>query len=124
MSKQNLSGKIPRLFLINTSIYHERIDAIAQTIRLIFISTFNKDKKKLMVSEHKVQKLLKIMLKYQNLNTSNPKIKGSFSWGKKSDGAILRHSNSWVTFFAIQSLFFYRDYLKNKKVKFDEFTFV
>lgn len=124
MSKQNSVGKIPRLFLINSSIYHERIDAIAQTIRLIFISTFNKDKKKLMVSEHKVQKLLKIMLKYQNLNTSNPKIKGSFSWGKKSDGAILRHSNSWVTFFAIQSLFFYRDYLKNKKVKFDEFTFV
>tara|TARA_B100000787_G_scaffold133467_1_gene102347 strand:- start:6518 stop:7726 length:1209 start_codon:yes stop_codon:yes gene_type:complete len=124
MSKQNSSGRIPRLFLINTSIYHERIDAIAQTIRLIFLSTFNKDKKKLLVSEDKLKKLLKIMLKYQNLNTNNPKIKGSFSWGKKSDGVILKHSNSWVTFFAIQALFFYKDYLENKKVKFDEFTFV
>ena len=124
MSKQNSSGKIPRLFLINTSIYHERIDAIAQTIRLIFLSTLNKDKKKLLVSEDKLKKLLKIMLEYQNLKTNNPKIKGSFSWGKKSDGVILKHSNSWVTFFAIQALFFYKDYLENKKVKFDEFTFV
>ena len=124
MSKQNSSGKIPRLFLINTSIYYERIDAIAQTIRLIFLSTLNKDKKKLLVSEDKLKKLLKIMLEYQNLKTNNPKIKGSFSWGKKSDGVILKHSNSWVTFFAIQALFFYKDYLENKKVKFDEFTFV
>ncbi len=124
MSKQNSSGRIPRLFLINTSIYHERIDAIAQTIRLIFLSTFNKDKKKLLVSEDKLKKLLKIMLKYQNLKTNNSKIKGSFSWGKKSDGVVLKHSNSWVTFFAIQALFFYKDYLENKKVKFDEFTFV
>ena len=49
MSKQNLNGKIPRLFLINTSIYHERVDAIAQTIRLILLPTLNKDKKKINV---------------------------------------------------------------------------
>ena len=124
MSKQNSSGKIPRLFLINSSIYHERIDAIAQTIRLIFLSKINKNKKKLIVNEDKLQKLLKIMLEYQNLKTNNSKIKGSFSWGKKSDGTILKHSNSWVTFFAIQALFFYKDHLENKKIKFDEFTFV
>ena len=68
MSKQNFNGKIPRLFLINTSIYHERVDAIAQTIRLILLPTLNKDKKKLMFSESKITKLLKIMLKYQNIN--------------------------------------------------------
>ena len=124
MSKQSSSGKIPRLFLVNSSIYHERIDAIAQTIRLIFLSKFNKNKKKLIVAENKLQKLLKIMLKYQNLKTNNIKIKGSFSWGKKSDGTKLNHSNSWVTFFAIQALFFYKDYLERKKIKFDEFTFV
>ena len=122
MSKQNSSGKIPRLFLVNSSIFHERIDAIAQTIRLIFLSKLNK--KKLIVNEKKLKKLLKIMLKYQNLKTNNLKIKGAFSWGKKSDGIILKHSNSWVTFFAIQSLFFYKDYLENKKVKFDEFNLV
>ena len=83
MSKQNFNGKIPRLFLINTSIYHERVDAIAQTIRLILLPTLNKDKKKLMFSESKITKLLKIMLKYQNIKTNNVKIKGSFSWGKK-----------------------------------------
>ena len=124
MSKQNSSGRIPRLFFINSSIYHERIDAIAQTVRLIFLSKLNKNKKKLIVGENKLQKLLKIMLKYQNLKTNDLKIKGAFSWGKKSDGVVLKHSNSWVTFFAIQSLFFYKDFLENKKIKFDEFTFV
>ena len=124
MSKQNLNGKIPRLFLINSSIYHERVDAIAQTIRLILLPNLNKDKKKLIFSERKINKLLKIMLKHQNTNTNNIKIKGSFSWGKKSDGVLLKHANSWVTFFAIQSLFFYKDYLEKKKIKFDEFNFV
>jgi hypothetical protein len=124
VSKQNSIGKIPRLFLINTSIYHERIDAIAQTIRLIFLSTFNKNEKQVKINKDKLNKLLKIMLKYQNSNSKNPKIKGSFSWGKKSNGAELKHPNSWVTFFAIQSLFFYKDYLENKKIKFDEFNLV
>ena len=124
MSQQNSAGKIPRLFLINSSIYHERIDAIAQTIRLIFMSTFDKENKKLIVNEKKLHKLLKIMINYQSIKTNNSKIKGSFSWGKKSDGSILKHANSWVTFFAIQSLFFYKDYIENKKIKFDEFTFV
>jgi hypothetical protein len=124
VSKQNSIGKIPRLFLINTSIYHERIDAIAQTIRLIFLSTFNKNQKQVKINNEKLNKLLKIMLKYQNSNSKNPKIKGSFSWGKKSNGAELKHPNSWVTFFAIQSLFFYKDYLENKKIKFDEFNLV
>ncbi len=124
LSKQNSAGKIPRLFLINSSIYHERIDAIAQTIRLIFLSTFNKNEKQVKINKVKLNKLLKIMLKYQNSNSSNPKIKGSFSWGKKSNGVELKHPNSWVTFFAIQSLFFYKDYLENKKIKFDEFNLV
>ena len=125
ISKQNPAGKIPRLFLINSSIYHERIDAVAQTIRLIFLIKFNKNKKNLIISKPKLKKLLKIMLKYQNLKTNNSKIKGSFSWGKKSNGTILKHANSWVTFFTIQSLFFYKDFLENNKEnKFDEFTFV
>ena len=60
ISKQNSTGKIPRLFLINSSIYHERIDAVAQTIRLIFLIKFNKNKKNLIVSKPKLKKLLKI----------------------------------------------------------------
>ena len=113
------------MFLINSSIYHERIDAVAQTIRLIFLIKFNKNKKNLIISKPKLKKLLKIMLKYQNLKTNNSKIKGSFFWGKKSNGTILKHANSWVTFFTIQSLFFYKDFLENNKEnKFDEFTFV
>ena len=124
LSKQNLKGQIPRLFLTNSIIYHERVDAIAQTIRLIFLLTINKNNKKKKFNNLKLQKLLKIMLRYHNYKTSNQKIKGSFSWGKKSDGTILKHANSWVTFFAIQSLFLYKDYLNNRKIKFEEFNLV
>ena len=123
-SKMNSSGKVPRLFLISHSIFHERIDAIAQTIRLILLLNINSKKKLSNAYYRKLNKLLKIMLNYQNINSNNNKIKGSFSWGKKSDGKILKHPNSWVTFFAIQALFLYKDLLEKKKVKFDEFNLV
>jgi rhamnogalacturonyl hydrolase YesR len=124
LSKQNKKGKIPRLFLINSSIYHERIDAIAQTIRLVFLMQFNKEKKNLKPYEYKLSQLLKILLKYQYQANTKQKVRGSFSWGKKSDGKLVSHANSWVTFFSIQALYFYKDFLESKKVKFDEFTFV
>ena len=37
LSTQNHSGRIARLFLLDTSVYHQRIDAVAQAIRLAFI---------------------------------------------------------------------------------------
>ena len=113
-----------KIFLISHSIFHERIDAIAQTIRLILLLNINSKKKLSNAYYRKLNKLLKIMLNYQNINSNNNKIKGSFSWGKKSDGKILKHPNSWVTFFAIQALFLYKDLLEKKKVKFDEFNLV
>ena len=110
--------------MINSSIYHERIDAIAQTIRLVFLIQFNKEKKSLKLYEYKLSQLLNILLKYQYQTNAKQKVKGSFSWGKKSDGKIVSHANSWVTFFSIQALYFYKDFLEGKKIKFDEFTFV
>ena len=82
-SKMNFSGKVPRLFLISHSIFHERIDAIAQTIRLILLLNINSKKKLSNTYYKKLNKLLKIMLNYQNINSNNIKIKGSFSWEKK-----------------------------------------
>ena len=45
LSKKNKQGNIPRLFLDNYPNYNERVDAIAQVIRLNFLHVRNKKKK-------------------------------------------------------------------------------
>ena len=37
ISKQNKKGQIPRLYFDEKQIFHERIDAISQVIRLAFL---------------------------------------------------------------------------------------
>ena len=74
--------------------------------------------------KRKIQKLLKILLKYQNKNHNNIKVEGSFYWGKTSQGKLLKHPNSWVTFFSIQSLILLKSFLKNEKSNFDSFDLV
>jgi len=122
LSKQNQSGRIPRLFLINSLNFNERIDSVAQIIRLILLN--QKPKKLTKTTKDKMKKLIKILLSYQNIKEKNLKERGAFKWGKYSNGKIANHSNSWVTFFAIQALYFYKDFLKNKKNNFDQFTMV
>jgi len=123
LSTQNHSGRIARLFLLDTSVYHQRIDAVAQAIRLALIHDLE-NKHNILKPKNKLNKLIKILLKNQNLKTNNKKIKGSFIWGKNSDGSMVRHSNSWVTFFAIQALYLYQDLLKNKKIQLEAFDLI
>lgn len=122
VSKMNNKGLIPRLFLDKKPIYYERIDAIAQVIRLNFLH-LNK-KKKIILTAKKLEKLVSILLSYQNKNKKNLKTFGSFLWGKKSSGVKVNHANSWVTFFAIQGLYLLKYFQKNKKIKFDPFDIV
>ena len=122
LSKQNQFGRIPRLFLIESSNFNERIDSIAQTIRLVLLT--QKQKKMSINEKNKLKKLVKILINYQNPEAKNLKERGAFKWGKYSSGKFSNHSNSWVTFFAIQALYFYKDFLENKKINFDEFTIV
>ena len=74
--------------------------------------------------KNKLKKLVKILISYQNPEAKNLKERGAFKWGKYSSGKFSNHSNSWVTFFAIQALYLYKDFLENKKINFDEFTIV
>jgi hypothetical protein len=122
LSKQNQFGRIPRLFLMESSNFNERIDSIAQTIRLILLT--QKEKKLSVNKKNKLKKLVKILISYQNSEIKNLKERGAFKWGKYSNGKFSNHSNSWVTFFGIQALYFYKDFLENKKINFDEFTIV
>ncbi len=121
-SQQNKDGKIPRLYFNEKKIYHERIDALAQAVRLAFLNTNVNNKLRINIS--KIEKLLILVLKNQNLKTNNLKVKGSFYWGKTSYGKLLKHPNSWVTFFSIQALMMYENYNKTKKKFFDSFDLV
>jgi rhamnogalacturonyl hydrolase YesR len=124
LSTQNFSGKIARLFLLTSSVYYQRIDAVAQVVRLIMLNSLKKNNNYYLKSKNKLNKLIKILIANQNLKTNNKKIKGAFLWGKNSDGSVVHHSNSWVTFFAIQALYLYRDYITKKKFRFEEFDLV
>ena len=123
LKEQNSKGQVPRLYLVDRIIYNERVDAIAQVIRLLLLNT---DFQSVLKSDvkRKIQKLLKILLKYQNKNHNNIKVEGSFYWGKTSQGKLLKHPNSWVTFFSIQSLILLKSFLKNEKSNFDSFDLV
>ncbi len=122
LSKQNSSGKIPRLYFKEKIIFHERVDAIAQVIRLSFLNSINSKRPRF--NYNKIMRLVSILMKYQNTKNKNLKIRGSFYWGKTSYGEFLNHPNSWVTFFCIQALFLVEQYNKNKKINFDSFDLV
>ena len=122
ISKQNKKGQIPRLYFEEKQIFHERIDAISQVIRLAFLHS--KDSNKIKFNRNKINKLVELTLRYQNINSDDVKIRGSFYWGKTSSGQMLKHPNSWVTFFSIQALMLLNSFNLEKKINFDSFDLV
>ena len=60
----------------------------------------------------------------QKLDSKNPKIKGGFIWGKKSNGEKTNDVNAWVTAFAAQSLSILKDNRSNKILKSNPFYLV
>ena len=64
LSKQNSSGKIPRLYFKEKIIFHERVDAIAQVIRLSFLNSINSKRPRF--NYNKIMRLVSILMKYQN----------------------------------------------------------
>ena len=122
LSKLNKDGKIPRLYFKEKMIFHERLDAVSQVIRLFFLNSSNQKNSDFDI--RKIKKLINLLLKYQNSKSDNIKIKGSFYWGKTSNGKQMKHPNSWVTFFAIQALFMYRNFANDQKLKIDTFDLV
>ncbi len=123
LKNQNKNGFIPRLFIDNKPIFHERIDAIAQTLRLIyFCNNFNLNKIK--KKERQINLLQKILLNNQLEKNKKKKIKGGFVWGKLSNGEKKIHPNSWVTFFAIQAIILKNEKNQKKLKDFDSFHLV
>lgn len=118
---QNSDGVIPRLYFDDKPVYHERIDAIAQTIRMAIIHIVEKRLDSCYYSH--IEKLISLMLKYQ-VKEGNKHELGGIYWGKTSNGKIMGHPNSWVTAFSIQALMIHEDYLENNKLDLNLFHIV
>ncbi len=103
LSKQREDGAIPRLFLEEEN-YHQRMDGIAQTIRLatILIKKGCLDKK----YNKNVEKLITLLLQHQYTDKSLNQ-DGGFLFGYSSGGEPIRNVNAWCTMFALQALQWY-----------------
>lgn len=103
----NINGLPPRIKYKDKLNYFERVDILSQTLRLIIIhlNSIKIDK----ILSYKVNRLIKNIISNQYLNNKSIKIRGGFSWGKKSNGEDTKNVNSWVTAFALQSLYILSD---------------
>ena len=118
----NADGFPPRLKFKNKFNYFERIDILSQTLRLIVL---HQEKLKLnKLDKEKINKLIKNIMNNQKLNSKNPKIKGGFIWGRKSNGEKTSDVNTWVTAFAAQSLSILEDSKSNKILKSNPFYLI
>ena len=108
---QNNDGIVPRFYIDGVPNYNERVDALAQAVRMaiIHVSEGRLDKSYI----NKAKKTLSLILKYQAIN-DDIRINGGFYWGKTSKGVISKDVNSWVTAFFIQAALLTTDYMKNK----------
>ena len=107
-----LNGMVPRLKISKDFIYHERVDILSQVLRLVILNFPKLNLNK--IEKRKINNLIKIILRYQNLN-NNKKQYGGFFWGKKSEGEKTNDVNTWVTAFALQTINILSD-VKSKKI--------
>ena len=116
------NGKPPRLFLKERVIYHQRVDALAQSLRLYYLHKIIN--KKVKTNDKNIAKILKYLFSFQYKKNKNKKTSGSFKWGNTSFGKLKPHPNSWVTFFAIQTLYLAKDSLIEKKSNLSPFDLI
>lgn len=105
---QSPEGIIPRHYHNGEALYNERVDILAQTLRLASIHT---NEGRLVLTpelQGKLDKLASLILKYQ-VNSQDPATNGGFYFGRLSDGSMMSHVNVWVTAFAIQALSLYHN---------------
>ena len=103
---QDLDGLVPRLRVGKKYIYSERVDALAQSVRLVLLLLKDNkiDKNKF---DPQIKKVIKIIVKYQS-QSKRLKEQGGFYWGKTSKGKTSMDLNCWVTSFVIQTLILFK----------------
>lgn len=113
INMQLYSGGISCFYDGNKSLY-ERVDALAQTIRLWAIAA----KYGLKLDEKKIEAAVSRLKFFHRNNNERKEVKGCFVYGYDEEGKKLEHANSWVTMFSLQALHLYEQF-KNNSLNFD-----
>jgi len=114
---QSPEGIIPRHFHDGKPLYNERVDVLAQTLRLAMIHV---GEARLPLSpeiNRKLDQLVTLILRNQ-ASADDSRIDGGFYFGRLSDGSVMPHVNVWVTAFVIQALGLY-DAVKHNRYLFN-----
>jgi hypothetical protein len=117
---QNDAGLVPRHFQNNEPFYIERVDVLAQALRMAAIHTAE-GRLSTSVLSH-LEKLVPIIKRNQSVS-ADTRANGGFFFGRLSDGQVMPHVNVWVTMFAVQALLAYSD-LQHGTLNFRPFDMV
>lgn len=107
---QSPEGVIPRHFHDGKPLYNERVDILAQTLRLAAIHIGEGRLTLTHELQAKLDQLVTLIQRHQ-AQSDDKRIDGGFYFGRLSDGSIMPHVNVWVTAFAIQGLSLYQSVL-------------
>jgi len=105
---QSPEGIIPRHFHNGEALYNERVDILAQSLRLAAIHIG--DGRLTLDLKAKLDTLVTVILRNQ-AESDDSRVNGGFYFGRLSDGSVMPHVNVWVTAFAIQGLSLYASVL-------------
>jgi hypothetical protein len=94
-------GVSPRYVYSDVPVYAERVDVLAQTLRLAAIHLGENRLPGGLRS--KLPGLVAAMTRHQ-VESEDPRLNGAFYFGQSSRGEFLPHANVWVTAFAAQGL--------------------
>lgn len=119
---QSEEGYVPRHFHNGEPLYNERVDILAQTLRLAAIHIAEGRLEHSTETNTKLEKLLTVITRNQ-ATSSDKRIDGGLYFGRLSNGEQMQHVNVWVTAFAIQAFALYNN-LPNKASSFNPFFMV
>ncbi len=108
-SVQSAEGFVPRHYHNGQPLYNERVDILAQALRMAEIFGFKGGLNGVNTSQ--IEKLVPLILRNQAQST-DAAVDGGFYFGRLSNGEQMRHVNVWVSAFAAQALFTRADRLQ------------
>jgi hypothetical protein len=108
LENMSAAGQVPRLCHDGGLVYHERVDVVAQTLRLTLLHLESERLPRRFANVP--HRLADKLVAYQS---HDPDLRacGGFYFGKLSHGSEVRNVNTWVSAFAIQALELFRDHL-------------
>jgi len=107
------NGGVPCSFVNNNFNFNERVDTSSQALRLL---SYFLSKGLMQEYLYKANQLSEHLLKWQKKDNEHA---GGFYYGFNDDGKKLNHINSWVSMFALQSLFYSLDFNNGNNISID-----